>query len=110
MKIDINVNDKDNLFWALCEIIGEEHDKGADLISNAEHSEGGYILDFDLKINGIPFNFENFVKRLIDSQNKIIEKAVKLELKDKFEDICNKANEIIDNLDYVNIEVEKRGN
>lgn len=110
MKVNVNVNEKDNIFWALCEIIGEERNKGADLIANAEQFEKGYVLDFDLKINGIEFNFENVVNRLVESQNKIIEKAVKERLKDKFYDICNKADEIIENLDYINVEVEKRGN
>ena len=28
MKVNVNVNEKDNIFWALCEIIGEERNKG----------------------------------------------------------------------------------
>ncbi len=110
MKVNVNVNDKDNIFWALCEIIGEEREKGTELISNAEQFDNGYVLDFDLKINGIEFNFENIINRLVESQNKIIDKAVKERLKDKFADIYNKANEIMENLDYINVEVEERSN
>lgn len=58
----------------------------------------------------VQYRVYNVVNRLVESQNKIIEKAVKKRLKDKFYDICNKADEIIENLDYINVEVEKRGN
>lgn len=105
MKVKIGTSG--NLFWALCEIIGKDWNKGKKVVENAEKDDDGYIFDIELKIDGVEFDFSNVINQLISSQNGVVEKEVKERLKDKFYDIISKSNEIIENLDYINTKVEE---
>lgn len=107
MEIKINPNKNNMVHWAFCEAIGEQHEQGAEIIKNAKQDENGFIFDIELKINGVEFNFENIVNSLIENESITIEKEIKERLKDKFYDIINKANECIENIDCVNVELEK---
>ena len=104
MKVKIGTSG--NLFWALCKIIGEEWDKGKELVENAEKDDDGYIFDIELKIDGVEFNFDSIITGLLQRQNEEIKRQVQYELEDKFYDIINKAQDIVDDLDEISDELK----
>lgn len=94
------VSQGSNLYWALLKIVGEE-EKALKVLENAEKSESGYILNIELKIDGVDFNFNSIMTGLFQRQNEEIERQVQYKLEDKFYDIINKARDIIDDLDEI---------
>lgn len=107
MEIKVNPNKGNAVNWAFCEVIGEQHEQGAEIIKNAKQDKDNFILDIELKINGVEFNFENIIKSLVEKENEIIDKEVKERLKDEFYDIINKSQDIIENLDYIKTKTEE---
>ena len=71
MKVKIGTSG--NLFWALCKIIGEDWDKGKELVENAEKDNDGYIFDIELKIDGVEFDFDSIITGLLERQDEEIE-------------------------------------
>lgn len=95
------VSQGSNLYWALCKIVGGEEKKAIKVLENAEKNENGYILNIELKIDGVDFNFDSIMTGLFQRQNAEIERQVQYKLEDKFYDIINKARDIIDDLDEI---------
>ena len=100
------VSQGSNLYWALLKIVGKEEEKALKVLKNAEKNESGYILNIELKIDGVDFDFDSIITGLLQRQNEEIEKQVQYKLEDKFYDIINKAQDIIDNLDEISDKLE----
>lgn len=114
MKVKFNPNERNNVHWALCHTLFDEdsnEEKAKKVIDIAhKNKEGDYfIYDIELKINGEEFNFESLINNLLKNENEIIGRAVKRELENQFYDIQNKVNDILENLDYIKIDIDKRG-
>lgn len=111
-KIKFNPNDRNRIHWTLCHLLFED-DKDTEKVKRViekshKMKEGeNFIYEVDLKINGEQFNLESLVNNLVNNYNKIVADAVRDEIKDKFYDIENKTNEILESLDYLKIEIDK---
>lgn len=111
-KIKFNPNEKNRIHWTLCHLLFEDdtdREKVKKVIDMAYKNKEGenFIYEVDLKINGEQFNLENLVNNLVNNYNKVVENAVREKIKEKFYEIENKANDILENLDYLKIEIEK---
>lgn len=105
-KVKLDINKNNAVHWAFIEMIGEKDKEFQKIMEQAERYENGFVLNVELKVNGIEFSFENIITQLVKCQNEVIKKAVKEELENKFYEITSRANEIINNLDYINLELE----
>ena len=111
MEVKINPNNTNDMFYIICKILGEDNSNESKNVIEKAFKKGdkdNFIFDIELKINGVDFNFVKFVKRLIEEENQCIKNAVQDELKNNFEDIISKAENIIENLDCINIDLEKK--
>ena len=111
MEVKINTNNKNDMFYVICRILEQDNSNESTTIIKKAFEKGdkdNFIFDIELKINGVDFDFVKFVKRLIEEENQCIKNAVQDELKNNFEDIISKAENIIENLDCINIDLEKK--
>lgn len=111
MEIKINPNNTNDMYYVICKILGQDNtDESTDIIKKAfeKGNKDNFVFDIELKINGIDFDFVRFVTELIKEENQCIENAVRKELKNNFEGIVQKAENIIENLDCININLEKK--
>lgn len=110
MEVKINPNNTNDMFYIICKILGEDNSNESKNIIEKAFEKGdkdNFIFDIELKINGVDFDFVKFVRRLVEEENQCIKNAVQDELKNNFEDIIQKAENIIENLDCININLEK---
>ncbi len=99
MKFEVSRGN--DLFWALCKIVGKEEEKALKVLENAEKNENGYIFNIELKIDGVDFNFGSIITGLLQRQDEEVKRQVQNVLESKFLDIVNQANEIIEDLDGI---------
>ena len=111
MEVKINPNNINDMFYVICRILEQDNsNESATIIKKAfeKGDKDNFIFDIELKINGVDFDFVKFVRKLVEEENQCIKNVVRNELKEKFEDIIQKAENIIENLDCINIDLEKR--
>ena len=107
-KIKVKDNMEDTMFLVITKLLSNRKDS-AKIIENALKNGKGkeLVFDIDLKINGREFDFEQFMNELISREDEIVEKRVKEILEDKFIDINNKVNDILDDLNYISININE---
>lgn len=107
-KIKVKDNMEDTMFLVITKLLNNRKDS-AKIIENALKNGKGkeLVFDIDLKINGREFDFEQFMNELISREDEIVEKRVKEILEDKFIDINNKVNDILDDLNYISININE---
>lgn len=107
VKVNID-NDKNiNVYKAIFFAISRNNQNGIDMLDDAVRNNKDGIVNFDIefKVNGVELDFGLFMDNLINKENVLMEKEVREVLKDKFIDIVNKANTIIDDLDYIDLKI-----
>ena len=103
-------NDKDlnsQLMKAISIILGQKDNSG-EIIEKAFNKETNqFNFNVDFKINGEEYDFKNFLSTLIGRLDIAIEREAKQLLQDKVYKISNLLDKIEDNIDDLNLEVEK---
>ena len=106
MKVELDANRNDLINFAIYTLL-EDEKEAAPLIQNALNKETGkFEYDIELKINGKEFNFIKILDRIVNQENEIIEEEVKKFLINKFENIRNITDNIIENLKILDLDIE----
>lgn len=107
MKVELDAYKNDLINFAINTLITEEN--CSSLIEEALNKETGkFDFDIELKINGQEFDFMKILDRLVNRQSEIVEKEVKKILIEKFYNIQKMTDNIIENLEILDIDIEKR--
>lgn len=108
MKVELDSGKYELINFAINTLIADEKNY-TDFIKNAFNEKTKkFDFDIELKINGKEFDFMKLLQRIVDSEDEIIEKQVKKVLIEKFENIQNVTNNIIENLEILDIDIEKK--
>ena len=106
MKVELDVNKNDLINFAIVSLL-ESEKEAAPLIQNALNKETGkFEYDIELKINSKEFDFMKIVDRLVNREEENIKKEVRKILTRKFEKINRIADNIIENLEILDVELE----
>ena len=97
----VNLTANEFALMCVCECIGEDWDKTQKIV---DAEDNGY--EIELKVNGVELDFMEVMRLLHDNYEHMVEEKAKGIVKDQFEEIHQKAIDIIENLDYIKIKTD----
>ena len=110
MKVELEAGKNKIINYIINTLLFSENElDSAKFLTNTLNKETRkFDFDIKFKINGKDFDFMTLIKRIIDEEDEIIAKKVKEILVEKFEKIQTVANNIIENLEILDIDIENK--